>query len=72
MFKSVRSKLATLAVLAAPLAAFADGGTAYSVFDASGATTAIVGMTAGLILIGGAVFALTVGIKSTKWARKAL
>jgi hypothetical protein len=65
-------KLALVAVASAPLAALADGGTTYSTFDSSGAVTAIAAMVAGLILIGGAVFALVLGIKSTKWARKAL
>lgn len=46
--------------------------TTYTVFDASPAGSSILGLIAGMLVIGGAVFALHLAIKSTKWGRKAL
>lgn len=46
--------------------------TTYTVFDASPAGASILGLIAGMLVIGGAVFALHLAIKSTKWGRKAL
>ena len=54
----------------AALPALADPGAA--TFDASSYATSITGLIAGMLAIGGAVFALTLSIKSTKWARRAL
>ena len=74
MFKDRFSVLrsAAFAVGTLAVAQMASAQTTLTVFDTAGANTAILGMVAGLVLIGGAVFALTLGIKSTKWARKAL
>lgn len=46
--------------------------TAATTFDASSATTQIMGTIGGLLAVGGAVFAVVLAIKSTKWARRAL
>ena len=70
MFSSLKSKVATLAALSIPVLANAQ--TASNTFDAAPYAAQIVACTAGALVIGGAVFALTVAIKSTKWARKAL
>lgn len=52
--------------------ALAQQATTYTVFDASPAGASILGLIAGMLVIGGAVFALHLAIKSTKWGRKAL
>lgn len=46
---------------------FADG-----TFDVTTYVAQVAASTPGILLIGGAVFAVLVAIKSTKWARRAL
>lgn len=53
-------------------AALAQTTPTYETFDASPAAADILGLVAGLLLIGGAVFAIHLAVKSTKWGRKAL
>jgi len=69
----VGRKAMVVAAFAAPVLAHAQssGGTT-DVFDPSTYVASITGTIAGMLAIGGAVFALTIAIKSTKWARKAL
>lgn len=43
-----------------------------TVFDASTYTADILGTVPGMLAIGGAVFAVVLAIKSTKWGRRAL
>ncbi len=65
----VGRKVMVAAAVAAPLFAHADAG---ATFDPTTYVAAITGTIAGVLAIGGAVFALIVAIKSTKWARRAL
>lgn len=68
---NLKNKLAVASVfLMTGATAFAQ--TATDTFDASSYAAKITGTIAGVLVIGGAVFALNVAIKSTKWARRAL
>jgi hypothetical protein len=66
--KSRSLALVAAAVAFSPVAVMAQ---ATQTFDASTYAPQILGTIAGLLVIGGAVFAVHLAIKSTKWARKA-
>lgn len=75
LYEVARKYGAKVAVAAAPVlvpamvwAQEAEG----AVFDAGPQATKILGLIAGALAIGGAVFALHLAIRSTKWGRKAL
>lgn len=78
MFKAkmalLRSKVGRAAivggVIAVPLLAQAQATS--TTFDPTTYVAAITACIAGVLAVGGAVFGLTVAIKSTKWARRAL
>lgn len=68
--KNIKTKLASLGLmLLASVPAFAQE--AATTFDASSYAASITGLIAGVLTVGGAVFALHIAIKSTKWARRA-
>lgn len=73
-FNPLRSRAARLAAVAAIGASTvaAQAQTAATTFDPSTYTASITGTIAGLLAIGGAVFAVILAIKTTKWARRAL
>ena len=54
------------------LAAGAANAQSTEVFDASTYVSQITGTIPGMLAIGGAVFAVVLAIKSTKWGRRAL
>lgn len=61
--------LVTLAAVSGMASAQTATGT---MLDFSGATSEVTTAIGGLVALGGAVFLLHLGIKSTKWGRKAL
>ncbi len=68
MFKKIAAGVLPLVATGLAMAQAAPA----QVFDASSATTQVTSTIAGLLAVGGAVFAVVLAIKSTKWARRAL
>lgn len=63
---------ALVGTVMASVPAFAQTEPEYEVFDGGASATVILGLVAGVLAIGGAVFAIHLAAKSTKWGRKAL
>jgi len=67
---SMAVKALTLGALVVPMVARAD--TTSDVFDPTAYVTQITGTIPGLLLVGGASFAVVLAIRSTKWGKRAL
>ena len=72
MRSSAVRKVGALVTLAAVSGMASAQSTGATLLDFSGATSEVTTAIGGLVALGGAVFLLHLGIKSTKWGRKAL